>query len=76
MFGNTINRCCNACCCPKEKVQYSICYCSRYVDMPMSVYYGSGYTELDCCEDTLGVLKEISATLKKCCGGNSCGCCR
>lgn len=70
---------CNTCCPPVRPVpQTYVCYCSRYVDVPMNIYYGSGYTEIDCCEDTLEVLQEISNTLKQGnrngrCGG--CGCC-
>lgn len=44
----------------------------------MSIYNGSGYTELECCQDTLEVLQEISSTLQRmtpaenCCQHNCC----
>lgn len=41
-----------------------ICYCSRFVEVPMQVVRGQGYTELNCCQDTLEVLQDISNTLK------------
>ncbi|WP_458861930.1 hypothetical protein [Acidaminobacterium chupaoyuni] len=79
-------RCCNSCCCRRQCAQAvssyeTVCYCTRYVDVPMQIYYGPGYTELDCCQDTLSVLKEISASIKamipgtavsSCCRGRCC----
>lgn len=50
----------------------TVCYCSRYVDVPMSIYYGPGYTQLDCCMTQNGILQEISDTLSSCCRSNSC----
>ncbi len=44
---------------PAPQIQ-TICTCARYVDVPMSIYNGGGYTELECCQDTLEVLQEIS----------------
>lgn len=79
---NCCNRpscCCNGIACPEIKTE-TVCTCTRYVDVPMHIYYGSGYTEVDCCEDTLEVLRDISSTLDRMapasrpqsCGGNRC----
>lgn len=90
--------CCNSCGCNGCGVggvnveMETVCTYSRYVDVPMSIYYGGGYTELNCCEDTRTVLEKISdslAQMSTCfnCGdadednnggsGNTgCGCCR
>ncbi len=56
---------CQNCCCNSVTPYYVYCYCSRYVDVPMKVYVGSGYTELDCCVDTRDALREISDNLNK-----------
>lgn len=32
--------------------------------MPMTTYYGEGYTEVDCCVSTNETLRDISDTLK------------
>lgn len=55
--------CCSCCSCAPQ-IQ-TICTCARYVDVPMSIHTGSGYTELECCQDTLEVLKEISCALQR-----------
>ncbi len=70
----------------------TVCTYSRYVDVPMSIYYGAGYSDLNCCEDTRNVLEKISDSLSRmsACfncgdadgdnsnngGNNGCGCCR
>ena len=46
----------------------------------MSIYYGPGYTELDCCMTQNEILQDISDTLSSCCSsqnnfGSGC-CCR
>lgn len=40
-------------------------FVERVLDVPMTTYYGAGYTELDCCVDTRNVLQEISDTLRE-----------
>ena len=68
-FGRT---CCHCCCCcnsgndngrTARNTIETICYCSRYLDVPMRIYHGAGYTKLDCCTDTRETLREISDTL-------------
>lgn len=87
--------CCNRCNCGSvggvNVEMETVCTYSRYVDVPMSIYYGGGYTELNCCEDTRSVLEQIADSLSNmsACfncgdadndnsGGNNtgCGCCR
>ncbi|MEA4920977.1 MAG: hypothetical protein VB078_08665 [Clostridiaceae bacterium] len=68
-------RCCRCNCCgcrgcsnnlsSTEPQIETVCYCSRYIDIPMTTIYGEGYTELDCCIDTKSILQEISDTLKE-----------
>lgn len=80
------NCCCNRCCCcnrsndtngstARNAIQ-TICYCNRYMDVPMRIYHGAGYTELDCCTDTRNILQEISDTLSEHTNSNCNGCCR
>ncbi len=78
MFNLFRRNCCSCnCCCLNNNVVsvYSISYTRRFADVPMSIYRGSGYTQIDCCEDTLEVLQEISETLKnRCANSSNCGC--
>jgi len=78
--------CCNRCCCcnngntggsTAQNAIETICYCSRYLDVPMRIYHGAGYTALDCCTDTRQTLQEISDTLTELsndCTGSCCRC--
>lgn len=54
----------------------TVCTCSRYIDVPMSIYYGPGYTEVDCCMTQNEILQEISDTLKSGLRSGGCCCCR
>lgn len=77
MRNHCQRNCCSFCRSCAPQIQ-TICTCARYVDVPMSIYNGSGYTELECCQDTLEVLQEISSTLQRmtpvenCCQHNCC----
>ena len=42
----------------------TVCYCTRVADVPMSTYYGPGYTEVDCCMTQNEILQEISDSLQ------------
>ena len=56
MRNHCQRNCCSCCRSCAPQIQ-TICTCARYVDVPMSIYNGSGYTELECCQDTLEVLQ-------------------
>lgn len=51
----------------------TMCTYSRYVDVPMSIYYGAGYSDLNCCEDTKNVLEQISDSLARMSACFNCG---
>lgn len=61
--------CGNGCGCDNDSASSSggidtVCYCSRVADVPMSTYYGPGYTEVDCCMTQNEILQEISDSLQ------------
>ncbi|MBR2472740.1 MAG: hypothetical protein IKM67_04220 [Clostridia bacterium] len=65
--GACSNRC--SCCgnnnssrCTREITQYQI---SRYLDIPMNIYYGEGYTQEDSLRSIESSLSQIAQTL--CC---------
>lgn len=63
------NTCCNSCCCRQRYCTEAsccnlVCYCSRFLNVPMYTYYGPGFTETDCCIAQLGVMREMSASLR------------
>lgn len=62
--------CKNRCC--RSSGEICLCDCSRYIDVPMSVYYGPGYTEEDALIGIEAALEEISETLRS----MRCGCSR
>ncbi len=76
---NSCNSCgcgCNSCGCNAGNTNVEIetvCTYSRYVDVPMSIYYGAGYSELNCCEDTKNVLEQISDSLSRMSACFNCG---
>lgn len=47
-------------CCPNPQ---TVCYCSRYWDVPMNIYYGPGYTAQDSLIEIQESLAQISQTL-------------
>lgn len=61
------NRCCNQCgcgqrCCGQSAsaAEYFVNYRYRFVDVPMQVYYGPGYTERNVLESIDDSLQAIS----------------
>ena len=69
MFWRRYSRgCCCSCrrCRPQPEPRIETWYYAvRVIDIPMTTYYGEGYTQTDCCIDTKNVLQEISDTLKR-----------
>ena len=51
------------CCCPAPACLRTVCYCSRYLDVPMKVYYGPGYTAEDSLISIQESLEQLSRTL-------------
>ena len=43
--------------------EYTCCYCSRYVDVPMCIYYGEGYTSQNSLQAISQSLSQIADTL-------------
>ena len=43
--------------------EYTCCYCSRYVDVPMCIYYGEGYTSQNSLQAISQSLSQIANTL-------------
>lgn len=68
---------CKRTCCQQNdcsgRIQ-TVCTCSRYADVPMTIYYGPGYTDVDCCKTQTGILQDISDALSRCCPRDCCGC--
>ena len=52
-----MRRCCRPCPAPVQ----TVCYCSRYWDLPMNIYYGPGYT----AEDSLITMQEDLARISR-----------
>jgi len=81
-YSGCCNSCGNGCFSPFNPLAASsnsgtesiVCYCSRYVDVPMNIVYGEGYTEIDCCIDQNQILQDISDTLKSMNSRRCCGC--
>ena len=62
------SRCSNCTACSGgSSGEYSYCYCSRYVDVPMCIYYGEGYSQSDS-------LQSIEQSLSDIAQGTCCGC--
>ena len=51
------------CCQTGLNQRQQICYCSRYWEVPMTVYYGPGYTPEDSLQAIQESLQQISQTL-------------
>ena len=51
------------CCRSRLNQSRQICFCSRYWDVPMTVYYGPGYTAEDSLQAIQESLQQISQTL-------------
>ncbi len=54
-----MRHCCRPCPAPVQ----TVCYCSRYLDVPMNTYYGPGYTAQDSLVEIQESLAQISRTL-------------
>lgn len=50
-----------SCCRPCPAPVQTVCYCSRYWDLPMNIYYGPGYT----AEDSLIAIQEDLAQISR-----------
>lgn len=64
------NRCCSCCrCCTVQTVPasavYSVYSLQRFADVPMQIYYGSGYTEQNVLETIDRSLQTLADTVER-----------